>query len=53
MMEGGLGEALKAGGGLLLEEGDEQVDHEYVLYKEVDGLQQRGQEHSRRTQLLR
>lgn len=45
----------KAAGGqaLLLEEGDEQVDHEDVLHKEVDGLQQRSQPHSCCTQLPR
>ena len=36
----------------LLKEGDEEVDHEYVLHKEVDRLQQRSQPHSGCTQLL-
>lgn len=35
-----------------LEEGNEQVHHQYVLDKQVDGLQQRRQPHARRTQLL-
>lgn len=38
-------------GALLLKEGDEQVDHEYVLYKEVDSLEERSQPHSCCTQL--
>lgn len=52
VVDGGLGEAGGGDEGFLLKEGDEEVDHENVLDKEVDGLQQRSQPHSCRTQLL-
>lgn len=54
--DGGTYESLQKDGGgdegFLLEEGDEEVDHEDVLDKEVDCLQQRSQPHSCGTQLL-